>query len=556
MRVVYNEAYKQLFTDAETLLANSGITSNSGGKIVIEDLASYYHWLDKLEQIGGPSFLRRLPLDEDIFYIDTSSRTITPYFDEDDAGRKLSHLANAKWVIGVKDDHLAEILWFHVDRFFDGQDLAICFPQEGDTLHQGQTYIQWKNSKGQGLDPVQHVQINEKEIWFGWYLRSNDGVLNSSGDLVFSVRFQYHKGGTETGPDLTSEVLFSLNTLTYTCTILPNLIETMGSNIHNISDLNVENIATQGMIRPRFSGIFNNTDGPKAYIDGELSEDGYVDLDENGEAVLTITADGSGTLLYRWYKDGALIEGENTNTCTVNSIGTYTVQVGNAYDKDDPTKVRWTDSDPCEVPEASELVFAEGGNIRDHGYADGRTELSVNVVRANDDFGRNDKGVITYTWYRDALEGEYFDNNPENKTQIVATTEKYTPTDGEVGYYYVKAINTHNGDSSKECESQKCTMKVPAQKPSNVVIVFNEITKKLTAEVTIDHKNDLYYEWHDIAGKFNEGPTLGKNSIEVKHPGTYYCRVYQHVYPGEPTLESASEKTGSEFVDITEAMLK
>jgi hypothetical protein len=76
--------------------------------------------LDKLEQIGGPSYLRRLPLDEDIFYIDTSSRTITPYFDEDDAGNKLSHLANAKWVIGVKDDHLAEILWFHVDRFFDG----------------------------------------------------------------------------------------------------------------------------------------------------------------------------------------------------------------------------------------------------------------------------------------------------------------------------------------------------------------------------------------------------------------------------------------------------
>ena len=147
MKVIYNEKYQELFAAAEEELVNAKITDSNGNKIVIDDLATYYAVLDKLEQVGGPYYLRALPLDEDCFEINTNTREIV-IPDEIDS---------KKWVIGVRDDHLAEVLWFHVDRYFDGQDLAICFPMEdrpeGVTGY-GQTYIQWKNAKGQGLDPV------------------------------------------------------------------------------------------------------------------------------------------------------------------------------------------------------------------------------------------------------------------------------------------------------------------------------------------------------------------------------------------------------------------
>lgn len=543
MKVIYNEKYKDLFAAAEQELVDAKITDDKGNKIVIDDLATYYAVLDKLEQVGGPYYLRALPLDEDCFEINTNTREIV-IPDEIDS---------KKWVIGVRDDHLAEVLWFHVDRYFDGQDLAICFPMEdrpeGVTGY-GQTYVQWKNAKGQGLDPVQHVQISEEHIYFGWYMRSNNGVLNASGDLTFSVRFQYHKAGKDNEPDLTSEVLFSFNTLPVTCKVLSNLIETMGSNVTSIADLTIENTITQGMVRPRFSGVFDSTLGSKAYIDTDLPA--YKDL-ENGVATLEIVAGGSGTLHYRWYKNGTMIEGQESSTCEVNSVGTYTVQVGNAYDTEDPTKIRWTDSDPCVIPEASELDFADMGNIAEYGYADGVTVLSVTIEKINDEFGRQ-TGEISYKWYRKPLDGETLDSGLDQEE--VATTETYKPLEGEVGYYYVEAVNTHNGDTSNTLKSAECVMKVRAVTPTNVTIMYNDVTHLLSAEVEIPHKNDLWYEWH-CEGGAHETAALGASTYKPKVAGDYYCRVYQHVYPGATAnYESISEKKTSNFYTITEDDLK
>lgn len=534
-----NPLYQHLFARAQALLADNGV-KDDGDNIIIQDLPSYYRWLDIIEQIGGPEFLR-IPFEEDCFEIDTDTRNIVVP----------SELDNGKWVVGVKDDHLAEVLWFHVDRFYDGQDLAICFPAEGETIHKGQTYVQWKNSAGYGLDPVQHVQIDENNIWFGWYLRSNEGVLNVSGDLTFSIRFQYHNVGTDAGPDVNSEVLFSFNTLPITCKVLTNLTESMGTNVNGIKDLNIENINAQGMVRPRFSGVFDSTRGPKAYIDKDNDLPEFVDLID-GEATLTIIADGSGVLHYRWYKNGKMIEGEEANTCVVDSVGVYTAQVGNGYDPEDPTKIRWTDSNPCEVPEASELEFAENGNIMEYGYADGKTPLSVNIEKINDSYGRK-TGEISYTWYRDALEGEVFEDG--TTTEEVANTETYTPIEGEVGYYYVVAVNEHNGDRSEPLESNKCTMKIKAETPNSVTIVYNNITHTFTTRVDILHHNDLYYEWH-CEGKFSEAATLGKDTYKVTVPGTYYCKVYQHIYPDSEALMSISEMKPSNFEIITEDELK
>jgi len=193
MRVVYNDApdyYNQLFTDAVNLLSTID-DPEIPDPLVIPDLATYYKYLDKLEKYGGPRYLRDLPFYEDIFEIDPDLRTITPKNEHTDKNK--TGKVDKTWYIGVKGDHLAELLWFHIPRFIDGQDLAICFPKEGDAEHHGQTYVQWTNGLYKGLDAVQHVLIEDEDIYFAWYLHNvkGQGVLSNSGTLTFSVRFQY-----------------------------------------------------------------------------------------------------------------------------------------------------------------------------------------------------------------------------------------------------------------------------------------------------------------------------------------------------------------------------
>lgn len=99
-------------------------------------------------------------------------------------------------------------------------------------------------------------------------------------------------------------------------------------------------------------------------------------------------------------------------------------------------------------------------------------------------------------------------------------------------------------------------MKVRAVTPTNVTIMYNDITHLLSAEVEIEHKNDLWYEWH-CEGGAHETAALGASTYKPKVAGDYYCRVYQHVYPGATAnYESISEKKTSNFYTITEEDLK
>ena len=529
MKVVYNDDYLSLFHEAEELLKNNGHPD-----ITIQDLPSYYSVIDELAKIGGPKYLR-VPIDEEPFEIDTNTRKINIPAD----------ITGNKWVIGVKDDHMAEVLYFTIDRFFDDTDLAVCFPREGDSVHKGQTYVQWKNGAAVGLDPVHYVQIDESRIIFGWIL--HDVITKASGDITFSIRFQYHKVGTSTGPDLNSEVLYSFNTLPATCKLLPNLIENMP--VDSIGDLKVENVLDQTVFRPHFSGVFDNTLGPKAYIATDLSSP--MDLNEEGSAELSVRATGSGELTYKWYRNGEFIEGAEGASYTANRYGVYTVQVGNQYAEN---AIRWTESNPCDIPEACELRFAENGNITDRGYANGLTALRVNVEYVPDDYGRR-IGNISYVWHRDALEGENFGSDGEGHpitTEVIegANNATYTPADGKVGYYYVEATNTHNGDLSKVLVSDKCVMKNRAVAPNRVTINYNEDTGVITADVEMEHKYDLYYRWFQEGGISTQAE-LNKNTYKPTMNGVYYCKVYQHVYPEFKNLESISESTLSNQIEVS-----
>ena len=240
--------YQWLFREAEDILKDmSGeVLDDYDG---IYDLATYFKYLDILIKVGGPMFLR-IPFEEDCFEIDANTRTINPP----------QELKKNQWVVGVKDDQYAEIIWFHIDRYYDGQDLAICFPIEdrpSGMQGYGQTYIQWQNGSNYGLSQACYPDYDEENIYFGWYLNSlvegEPGPLNNSGNLKFSVRFQYHVGGDEDGPELNSKSWFSFNTQECTVAVLPNLIDSMilDNSENKITKLTPESVADQPISRPR-----------------------------------------------------------------------------------------------------------------------------------------------------------------------------------------------------------------------------------------------------------------------------------------------------------------
>lgn len=54
-------------------------------------------------------------------------------------------------------------------------------------------------------------------------------------------------------------------------------------------------------------------------------------LPENGAVTLSVSASGSGTLAYQWFKDGVAISGATLNSFTATAAGSYTVQITSAF---------------------------------------------------------------------------------------------------------------------------------------------------------------------------------------------------------------------------------
>lgn len=167
------------------------IAAASNGKLVITNLESFFGNIQEIAALDE-KFLR-LPLDEPLFEIDANARRIS--VPSDFASNGLS----------VQGDHLAETVFFSIDRYFDYMDLSNC-----------NIRINWKigSVSGQSVNFIKSTDIQPGYIIFGWPVAKD--LTGKSGTLSFAVEFYKE--------DQNGDISYSLNTLISNINIKEGLV--------------------------------------------------------------------------------------------------------------------------------------------------------------------------------------------------------------------------------------------------------------------------------------------------------------------------------------------
>lgn len=169
------------------------IEEKSEGKIKVDNLEQFFGCLQEIVALPGGEKYLRLPLDEPMFEIDANTRKInvdaTPF--------KANGLA-------VQGDHLAETVFFKIDRYFDTMDLD-------NTI----IYVNWKMGAESGRDlcAIRSTSIVPGCIVFGWPIR--DKITAKSGSLQFAIQFMVEQE---------EKVGYALNTLVANLNVKDGLI--------------------------------------------------------------------------------------------------------------------------------------------------------------------------------------------------------------------------------------------------------------------------------------------------------------------------------------------
>ena len=167
------------------------IAEKSQGSIKVDNLEQFFGSIQEIADLD-PKFLR-LPLDEPMFAIDANSRKI----DVDATPFKANGLS-------VQGDHLAETVFFKIDRYYDTMDLM-----------NTDIYINWKMGTASGRDKcsIKSDAILPGYIVFAWPI--HDKITAKGGTLQFSVQLNIEQDGKNA---------YALNTLTANLNIKEGLV--------------------------------------------------------------------------------------------------------------------------------------------------------------------------------------------------------------------------------------------------------------------------------------------------------------------------------------------
>ena len=175
-------AYTELFNN---------IREDSDGAIDINNIEGFFGNILEISALDKKYL--RLPLDEPLFEIDANSRKITIPDQFKTNG------------LSVQGDHLAETVYFVIDRYFDYMD-----------LNNTDVTINWKMGQEVGKTNkfTMNTSIQPGAIVFGWPV--DNIVTQKSGTLTFAVEFCRKNDQ--------GEILYDFNTLSASITIKEGLI--------------------------------------------------------------------------------------------------------------------------------------------------------------------------------------------------------------------------------------------------------------------------------------------------------------------------------------------
>ena len=185
-----DSAYTDLFDE---------IRSASNGDIDISNIEGFFGNIEGIAQLDK-KFLR-LPLDEPLFEINANTRAISVPAEFRSNG------------LSVQGDHLAETVFFSIDRYFDYTDLSTT-----------DITINWKMGQNTGRTKnfIMNTEILPGHIVFGWPI--NNVITAKSGSLTFAVEFRKEQNG---------EIAYNFNTLAANINIKDGLV--VDSSIEAVS---------------------------------------------------------------------------------------------------------------------------------------------------------------------------------------------------------------------------------------------------------------------------------------------------------------------------------
>ena len=407
-------------------------------------LPEYYSHMNDFFVNGGWKYVF-LPLDENVFNINLNNRSIAI---PNDFSRQVS----------VQSDHLAEMIIFSVDRYFDYMDLA-----------NTNIYVQWETPDGtKSATRIFMIDLSDSDkIRFAWPI--SNIITANPGAVKFSVRF------FRTNEE--KQMVYSLNTTEYSFNISRAHQNSLNfTNVEyqeNLFDKVIINsmYADEGTSLPLAPSFLNKVNVYKTLKTADVEE---ADLTAVSEANLTddsliLCAEANtldaGELIYTWYylsnQPGAKI---------VDLTNNHNYEIGNIM-------VKY----PAPKNENDEIDWSVG-------YVPGQRYYQTTDIASRIADIRNCKDEFLYRRY--------------STLRILPNAD--SATNEVVGQYYVEAINKiASNENPNPANSSTCILPAPVE----VTIVDNLKENKNFLEngkcaLTITHDEELQndideiiYEW-------------------------------------------------------------
>lgn len=299
----YDEELREIVGDKFT----PGVSS-------ITTLEEYYYYLNILKTVKTSTdeyyWMRfiQLPLDEPHFVIDADKRSIS-----------IPSVFKSNG-IGVQGDHMAEVVFFEINRFYDYMDLDQC-----------KIYVQWEAPKTQNGIQVSEVCYKRAyvdtdstdKLMFAWAI--SDALTQNAGTLKFSIRFFKEKEGSDSEE---FQLEYSYSTLTATVTVQ----QSMSLNLAELTEDRIDNSCA--LIGDRIGQTQLNGGYHAAQpvwvinlVDNKATGGDDLDPETRSKVLYTLaTVSDTGALSYNWYKVpyNAANEAAAARELVESVIGNYT----------------------------------------------------------------------------------------------------------------------------------------------------------------------------------------------------------------------------------------